>query len=465
MAISTEVLAIPRPSTALDSTNSSVSTTASEVELEISHPSPSLSINNTANEALDDLADLPPLPSLTHDEIEDLDPTYPDYRATIHYYTLSPSGTLTQETHPTPVSRTSVLLSLEYFYTLREHLTASISILETYPGTSLVGVNDTEATPSNVPWEDTVTGVVAPNAHTQSDSRRDSRSEREALDTTIRKSPSFTELERVQNEFAMHHIAINENLRAANSGWACQSFGLPDPMGAASDIRHDRNYFAHIFPTPTGKGIQFEWAVKRKAEEYGKLLGFVEDGICVLQAQLDDPGIWVSLESIERERVEREAREEEERLGREGAEQDDDEEGVYEQEDDVECIEPTQSTFSRVFNGLGGNAVARYCFLFGVVRNAGSRLWAWLGEMLEEADAVALRRAGEGVPGDCGEGDDWASREDRIGDDECRSQEYKTEDGDCRSQEYEVGDDECHGSRTLDAQPSRPDSGWGDPQW
>ena len=111
MAMSTEVLAMPGPSTALDLTNSSVSTTASEVELGISYPSPSPSpgINNTDTKALDDLADLPPLPSLTHDEIEDLDPTYPNYRATIHYYTLSPSGTLTQETHPNPVSRTSVL--------------------------------------------------------------------------------------------------------------------------------------------------------------------------------------------------------------------------------------------------------------------------------------------------------------------------------------------------------------------
>ncbi|KAI4938453.1 hypothetical protein J4E85_000893 [Alternaria conjuncta] len=214
-----------------------------------------------------------------------------------------------------------------------------------------------------------------------------------------------------------------------------------------------------------GRGIQLEWAVKGKAEGYGKLLGLVEGSVCVLQAQLDNPSIWVSLESLEKERLEREAREEKERPVVEGVEQEDEKEGVYEGEDDVECMEPTQSTFSRVFDSLGGNAVSRYCFRFGVVRRAGWMLFEWLGEMLEEADAVALCRAGEGATEECGEGDDWGSQECEIEDDNCGSQEYKIEDGDCRSQEYKIGDDECHGSRTLDAQPSRPDSGWGDPQW
>ncbi|KAI4698790.1 hypothetical protein J4E81_005401 [Alternaria sp. BMP 2799] len=413
----------------------------------------------------DGLANLTPLPAQSPNEIQDLDPNYPDYRATIHYYTLSPSSTLIQETHPKPVSRTSVLLSLEYFYTLRKHLVANLAILETYPGTSLAGIIDTETTPSNVLWEDTVTDVVAPNAQTQSDLRRDSSFEPEVQKTATRKSSSFTELERAQNEFAMHHIAINENLRAANSGWACQSFGLPDPMGAASDIRHDRNYFAHSFPTPLGRGIQLVWAVEGKAEGYERLLGFVEGGISALQGQLDDPEIWVSLESIESERLERDAREEEERLYREGAEQVDDEDCVLEQEEDVDWMEAPQSTFSRVFDSLGGNAVSRYCFRFGVVRNAGSRFWAWLGEMLAEADAVALRKAGEGATEECGEGDDWGSQEYKSEDDDCGSQEYKIEDGDCRSQEHRSEDDEGYGSQSIDAPPSQPDSGWGEPQW
>ena len=427
MAMSTEVLAIRGPSTTLDFTNSSVSTSASEVELENSSPSPnpSLGINNTDTKALDDLADLPPLPFQTHDEIEDLDPTYPNYRATIHYYTFSPSGTLTPETHPKPVSRISVLLSLEYFYALRKHLVANLSILATYPGTSLAAVHD----------------------------------------TATRRSSALTALERAQDEFAMHHIAINENLRAVNSDWGCHAFGLPDPLGAAADIRHDRNYFAHSFPTPIGKGIQLEWAVKGKREVYGKLLGLVEGSMCVLQGQLDDPGIWVSPQVMEKERLEREAQEEEERLNREAAEQEDDKEGEYEQDEEVEWTEAPQSTFSRVFDSLGGNAVSRFCFRFGVVRNAGSRLCAWLGEMLEQADAVALCRAGEGATEECGEGEDWGSQECEIEDDDCGSQEYKIEDDDCRSQEYKIGDDDCHGSRTLDAHSSQPDSGWGDPQW
>jgi len=415
MAMSTEILVILGPSTALGFTNSSVSTMASEVELETSYPSPNPSpgINHTDAEALDDLADLPPLPSLTHDEIEDLDPTYPNYRAIIHYYTLSPSGTLTQETHPKLVSRASVLLSLEYFYTLRKHLTANLAILEQYPRTSLVGVHDSAT-----------------------------------LQLT-----SFTELETVQCAFAMHHIAINENLCAANSGWACQSFGLPDSMGAASDIRYDRNYFAHTFPTPTGQGIQLHWAIKRKAEVYEKLLLLVEDGIGVLQGQLDDMEIWVSPQVIERERLEREARKEEERLDKEGAEQDDGGHCMLEQEEEVDWMGVPQSTFSRVFDSLGDNAVARYCFRLGVVRNAGEMLRAWLGEMLAEADAVALRRAGEGATEECGEGDDWGSQECEIEDDNCGSQEYKIE------------DDDCHRSQDLDAHLSQPDSGWGDPQW
>jgi len=475
------------PSTELDDDDSP--TLPSHATLATLTPKPDLDVNcpfsppnpdteNTEAIALDDLANLPPLPSQSPNEIQDLDPNYPNYRAMIHYYTLSPSSTLTQETHPTYVSRKSVILSLEYFYILRKHLTANLAILETYPGTSLVGGNDTETTPSNNPWETTVTDVVSPNAHTQSDSRRDSSFEPEVQKTATRKSSSFTELERVQNEFAMHHIAINENLRAANSGWACQSFGLPDPIGAASDIRHDRNFFAHSFPIPMGRGIQLEWAVKSKAVVYGKLLGFVEGGICALQSQLDNPSIWVSLESLEKESVRREAREEKERLVVEGAEQEDDKEGVYEGVEEVDWMDAPQSMFSRIFDCSGGNAVSRYCFRFGVVRNAGSRLWAWLGEMLEEADAVALRKAGEkiareygegqvlaeastatrfrgeeGVPAEYGEGDDW------------KSQEYKSEYDDCGSQEYKIEDGEGYGSQDMNAHLSRPDSGWGDPQW
>ncbi|KAI4654318.1 uncharacterized protein J4E78_007363 [Alternaria triticimaculans] len=403
-----------------------------DLNVDCPFPPPSPDINITEAIARNDLAILPPLPFQTHDEIEDLDPTYPNYRAAaIRYYTLSPSGTLTQETHPTPVSRISVLLSLEYFYTLRKHLT----------------------TPSNVPWEDTVTDVVAPNAHTQSDSRRDYSFEGEALEAVTRKLSSFTELERVQNEFAMHHIAINENLRAVNSGWACQSFGLPDPMGAASDIRHDRNFFAHSFPTPMGRGIQLEWAIKRKAEVYEKLLGLVEHGVCNLQGQLDDPEIWVSPQVIGKERLEREAREEDGRLDREGVEHENYKEGEYEQEEEVEWIEVPQSTFSRVFDSLGGNAVFRYCFRFGIVRRAGWMLFDWLGEMLAEADAVALRRAEEENAGRYGEGDN------------CGSHEYKSENDDGRSQEYRNENNEGYGSQDIDAPPSRPDSGWGDPQW
>ncbi|KAI4916646.1 uncharacterized protein J4E92_009150 [Alternaria infectoria] len=424
-----------------------------DLNVDCPFPPPSPDINITEAIALDDLANLPPLPSLTHDEIQDLDPNYPNNRATIHYYTLSPSGTLTQETHPTPVSRTSVLLSLEYFYTLRKHLTANLAILDTYSGTSLAGIHDTETTPSNVPWEDTVTDVPNPNAHTQSDSRRDSSFEPEVQKTATRKSPFFTELERVQNEFAMHHIAINENLRAVNSNWGCHAFGLPDPLGAASDIRRDRNYFAHTFPTPTGKGIQLEWAVKGKREGYGGLLGLVEGGICGLQEQLDDTEIWVSPQVIERERLEKEVREQEERLVVEGEEQDDDGDCVLEQEDDVEGMAPPGSLFSRVFDSFGGNVVLSRCFRFGVVRRAGQMLFDWLGEMLAEANAFALRRAGKGAAEKCGEGDEWGSQEDEIGDYDCGSQEYKIE------------DEEGYGSQDMDAHLERPDSGWGDPQW
>lgn len=200
--MSTEVLTILGPPTALDVTNGSASTVASELKSDancpFSKPSPNSSAATTPSS---NLANLPPLPSLTHDEIEDLDPNYSNYLATITCYALSPNGTLIQETKPTSVSRTSVLLSLEYFYTLRKHLTANLSILETYPGTSLAGVHD----------------------------------------SATRKSTAFTPLEKLQNEFAIHHIAINENLRAVNSNWACHPFGLPSPLSSASDIRHDRN--------------------------------------------------------------------------------------------------------------------------------------------------------------------------------------------------------------------------------
>ena len=409
---------MPGPSTALDLTNSSVSTTASEVELGISYPSPSPSpgINNTDTKALEGLADLPPLPSLTHDEIEDLDPTYPNYRATIHYYSLSPSDTLTQETHPKPVSRTSVLLSLEYFYALRKHLTANLSILDTYPGTSLAAVHDTAA----------------------------------------RRSPALTALERAQDEFAMHHIAINENLRAVNSDWGCDAFGLPDPMGAASDVRHDRNYFAHTFPTPTGKGIQLEWAVKGKRDVYGGLLGLVERNIVTLEGQLGGVRGWVSPRIVEREKAERrrleaEAREAENERRTEDTAQ---EEGwVYEQEGDVGFMSTSRSVFSRVFDSLGGHVIIERCFRSGLLRRAGWRLLGWLEKVLVEADTAAQVGGEEVATGEYGEGEDWESQECKIEDDECRSQEYKVE------------DIEGYGSQDIDAPPLQPDSGWGEPQW
>ncbi|KAH6881423.1 hypothetical protein BKA58DRAFT_445610 [Alternaria rosae] len=215
--MSTEALTILGPPTALDVTNGSASTVASELKSDANCPFSKPSPNSSAATTLSsNLANLPPLPSLTHDEFEDLDPNYLNYLATINYYALSTNSTLIQETRPTPVSRTSILLFLEYFYTLRKHLTANLSILETYPGTSLARVDD----------------------------------------SATHKSKAFTPLEKLQNESSIHHIAINETLRAVNSNWACHAFGLPDPLSSASDIRQDRSYFAHTFLLSRGKGIQ-----------------------------------------------------------------------------------------------------------------------------------------------------------------------------------------------------------------
>jgi len=300
---------------ALEPSDATLATLTPKLDLNVDRPfpPPSPDINITKAIPRDDLAILPPLPFQTHDEIEDLDPTYPNYRATIHYYTLSPSGTLTQETHPNPVSRTSVLLSLEYFYILRKHLVANLSILDIYPGTSLAGVHDT---------------------------------------VTLR-SPALTALERAQNEFAMHHIAIDENLRAVNSDWACQSFGLPDSMGAASDVRRDRNFFAHSFPTPKGKGVQLVWAVKGKRDVYAGLLELVERNIGTLEEQLGGERYWVSPQIVEREKVERrrleaeteaQEAENERRTGNTSQKED----WLYGHEGDVEFMSAPRSVFSRV---------------------------------------------------------------------------------------------------------------------
>ena len=96
-----------------------------------------------------------------------------------------------------------------------------------------------------------------------------------------------------------------------------------------------------------------------------------------------------------------------------------------------------------MFDCLGGNAVISRCFRSELLRRAGWRLLGWLEEVLVEADTAAQVRGEEVASGEYREGED----------DECRSQEYK------------IGDDVCHGSHTLDAHPSQPDSGWGDPQW
>jgi len=222
----------------------------------------------------------------------------------------------------------------------------------------------------------------------------------------------------------MHHIAISENLRAVNGNWACQSFGLPDPMGAASDVRHDRNFFAHSFPTPVGKGICLEWAVGGKREVYEGLLELVERNIDTLEEQLGSERCWVSPQIVEREKAERrrletEAQEAENERRTENTSQEED--CVLEQEGYVELMSAPRSIFSLVFDCLGGNVIISRCFRSGLLRRAGWRLLGWLEEV---------------ASGEYGEGED----------DECRSQEYK------------ISDNECHRSRTLDAHPLQLDS-------
>jgi hypothetical protein len=415
--MSTKVHASLGPSTGLDLTNTpsllssaSLATFTPNPSLDVSCPSSNSTpdIDTTDTAALYDPASLPPLPPPPQDEIETLDPNYPNYLATIHYHTLSPSGTLTQEAYSTPVSRKSVLLSLEYFYALRKHLTPNLSTLHLYPNTAL-------ATACNSP---------------------------------TRRSPTLTALETAQHASAMHHIDINECLRAIHSDWNCHAFGLPDIMGAAADVRRDRNFFAHAFPTPSGKGVWMEWVVRGKKEVYSRLLGVVESGIRRLEEQLGRKGCWVSPVVLERERVEREAREK----GGDGADgwkgdAAQEEDRCCGQDEDVDWMEQSRSTFSRVFDCLGGNVVFSTFFRISSVRRAGWSVLSWLGEMLAEADTAAQIRSEE----EMAEGYSEGSEEDA---------EEENEVGDCST-----GDEKIYESQGEDVEGKETDGGWGDAQW
>jgi len=92
--MSTEVYTSLGPPAALDLANSSASNVAPGVKYDVACPSPPPTphINSSPTTTSDALANLTPLPAQSPSEIQDLDPTYPNYRATIHYYTLCPAA-------------------------------------------------------------------------------------------------------------------------------------------------------------------------------------------------------------------------------------------------------------------------------------------------------------------------------------------------------------------------------------
>jgi hypothetical protein len=379
-----------------------IATLTLTAELDASCPvlEPSANIDNADKTAASDLDDLPPLPTSSQGEIEDLDPDYPKSRAIIQYYTLPFNGDLTQLTHSTSTTRKSVLLSLEYFYTLQKHLTSNLAILQLYPETSLAAAHDLQT----------------------------------------RRTPTLTPLESAQNSFAIHHIGINECLRAMKHNWDCHDFGLPDYMTSTDCIRQHRNFFAHDFPTP-GFGVngamKLGWAVKGKTEQYGNLLRLVAGNIRILEAQVGDEGIWVSPLVWEEEQTRK--REEMAYGARDEGQVCRQEESSVEDHDEEE---ERLSTSSRAFDCLDCKTVCMSVFRFRSLRQAGWSVYEWLGEMLEGAEAVAQRRA----------------------------EVYECDGGDAEAEDtktggYHSGYDQGYWSQIESVHVPEPDGSWASREW
>jgi len=204
---------------------------------------------------LADIATLPPLPTPSSDEIEDLDPTYPSYLGMVSYFIISHSNILTQNTYHRPITRSIVSSSLEYYYLLNQHLSANLTILSRYSETQL--------------------------------------SARHPL--SARRLANLTDVQEAQSKFAIHHVGTYECLRMASENMEFDVLGLPNESEWRmwGKLRVSRNIFAHEFGTPQAlRSGAYKGATYGLRVSYEKLMELVEANIQALEEQLEDEATW-----------------------------------------------------------------------------------------------------------------------------------------------------------------------------
>jgi len=203
----------------------------------------------------EDMATLPPLPTPSTDEIEDLDSAYPLYLGMVSYFVIRHPNVLTQKTYHRPITRSVVSSSLEYYYLLNQHLSANLTILSRYSETQL--------------------------------------SARQPL--SVQRLANLTGLQKAQSEFAMHHIGTYECLRMASENMEFDVLGLPNDTECSmwGQLRVSRNVFAHEFGTPQAlrPGV-YKGATRGLRVSYEKLMELVEANTLALEEQLEDEAIW-----------------------------------------------------------------------------------------------------------------------------------------------------------------------------